>query len=149
MTKQHTRRRRARCAVARAIAVGAAVAALAAVLGAGQALASATQPDERVLERQGRIRHQSDEQGKAQAPARQGPDRTPGWFSKPEPKLDPGPWIDDKPAAPAQAPPRDRPNLAVPVTVAVLLVLALGVAAIWLRSRRPRPEPASRPEPTT
>ena len=39
MSKQHTRRRRTRCAVARAIAVGGAVATLVAILGAGQALA--------------------------------------------------------------------------------------------------------------
>ena len=149
MTKQHTRRRRTRCAVARAIAVGAAVAALAAVLGAGQALASTAQPDERVLERQGLIDRQAAEQGRTEEASRQGPTRPPGWSSKPEPKLAPGPWIDDEPAVPAQAPPRDRPNLTVPVTVAVLLVLALGAAAVWLRSRRPRPAPASRPEPTT
>jgi hypothetical protein len=149
MSRQHTRRRRARCAVARAIAVGGAMATLAAALGTGQALASAAQPDERVLERQGRIDHQADEQGRADAPAQQGPGPATRRFTKPEPKLDPGPWIDDEPSVPAQAPPRNRPNLAVPVTVAILLVLGLGVATVWLRSRRPRPEPTSRPEPTT
>lgn len=149
MSRQHTRRRRARCAVARAIAIGGAVAALTAALGAGQALASAAQPDERVLERQGMIQRQANEQDTAQAPTQQGPERTPGWSSKPEPKLDPGPWIDDEPAAPAQAPPRDRSNLAFQVTVAILLVLAVGFAAVWLRVRRPRPEPASRPEPVS
>jgi hypothetical protein len=135
--------------VARAIAIGGAVAALTAALGAGQALASAAQPDERVLERQGMIQRQANEQDTAQAPTQQGPERTPGWSSKPEPKLDPGPWIDDEPAAPAQAPPRDRSNLAFQVTVAILLVLAVGFAAVWLRVRRPRPEPASRPEPVS
>jgi hypothetical protein len=148
MSSQHTRRRE-RCALARAIAVGAAVAALTAVLGAGQALAATAPPDERVLERQGRIDGQADEQGRAEAPAQPGPDAATRRFTKPEPKLDPGSWIDDEPAGPAQAPPRDRLNLAFPVTVAVLLALALGVAAMWLRSRRPRPEPTSRPEPTT
>ena len=48
MNTQPTRRRRG----ARAVAVGVAVAALVATLGAGQALAV---PDERILERQGMI----------------------------------------------------------------------------------------------
>jgi hypothetical protein len=48
MNTQPTRRRRG----ARAVAVGVAVAALVATLGAGQAL---TVPDERILERQGMI----------------------------------------------------------------------------------------------
>ena len=48
MNTQPTRRRRG----ARAVAVGVAVAALVATLGAGQALAG---PDERILERQGMI----------------------------------------------------------------------------------------------
>jgi type VI protein secretion system component VasF len=52
MDKQPTRRRRA----ARTVAVGVAVAALVALLGAGQALATS---DERVLERQGRIDRQA------------------------------------------------------------------------------------------
>ena len=142
MSKQRTRRRQTRCALARAIAVGGAVATLVAVLGAGQALAATAQPDERVLERQGLIDQQKAEQGRADAPARQEPD-TPGWSNKPEPKMDPGPWIDDKQTAPDPPPPSRRPNLAVPVTVAVLLVLALGVAVWWLRQRRPRPEPTT------
>jgi hypothetical protein len=142
MSKQHTSRQRTRCAVARAIAIGGAVATLVAVLGASQALAATAQPDERILERQGLIDQQAAEQGQAEAPARQGPD-TPGRFFKPEPKMDPGPWIDEAPAPPAPAPEADRPNLAVPVTAAVLLVLALGTAAWWLRQRRPSPEPTT------
>ena len=142
MSKQHTRRRRTRCAVARAIAVGGAVATLVAILGAGQALASTAQPDERVLERQGLIDQQAAEQATADAPARQGPD-TPRRFVKPEPKMDPGAWIDDEQAAPDPPPPPRRPNMADPVIVAVLLVLALGVAAWWLRQRRPRPDPTT------
>jgi hypothetical protein len=140
MSKQHTRRRRTRCAVGRAIAVGGAVAMLVAILGAGQALASTAQPDERVLERQGLLDRQAAEQGRTEEASRQGPTRTPGWSSKPEPKMDPGPWIDEQ-AAPDPLPPSGRrPNMAVPVTVAVLLVLALGAAvARWLR-HRPRPE---------
>jgi hypothetical protein len=143
MSKQPTRRRRTRCAVARAIAVGGAVATLVATLGAGQALASAAPPDERVLERQGLIDQQAAEQGRADASARQGTEWTRRKFTKPEPKMDPGPWIDEAPAPPAPAPEADRPNLAVPVTAAVLLVLALGTAAWWLRHRRPSPEPTT------
>lgn len=142
MSKQRTRRRRTRCAVARAIAVGGAVATLVAVLGASQATAATAQPDERILERQGLIDQQAAEQGQAEAPARQGPD-TPRRFFKPEPNMDPGPWIDDEQAAPDPPPPSRRPTMAVPVTVTVLLVLALGVAAWWLRQRRPRPEPTT------
>jgi hypothetical protein len=142
MSKQHTRRRRTRCVVARAIAVGGAVATLVATLGTGQALASTAPPDERILERQGRIDHQAAEQGTAEAPARQAPGKTPERFIRPEPKMNPGPWIDDEQAAPAPAPAADRRNLAVPATAAVL-VLALGVAAWWLRHRRPRPEPTA------
>jgi hypothetical protein len=139
MDKQPTRRRRA----ARAVAVGVAVAALVAVLGAGQALAAMAPPDERVLERQGRIDHQAAEQGRTDAPARQGPDRAPGRFIRPEPKMEPGPWIDDRPTEPAPAPTAGRPNMAVPAIVAVV-VLALGAAASWwLRHRRPRPEPTT------
>ena len=51
MNTQPTRRRRG----ARAVAVGVAVAALVATLGAGQALAVEAVPDERILERQGMI----------------------------------------------------------------------------------------------
>jgi hypothetical protein len=141
MSKQRTRRRRTRCAVARAIAVGGAVATLVAVLGASQALAATAQPDERILERKGLIDQQAAEQSRADAPARQGSD-TPRRFFKPEPKMDPGPWIDDEQAAPDPPPPGRRPTMAVPVTVTVLLVLALGVAAWWLRHRA-RPEPAT------
>ena len=139
MSKQRTRRRRTQCAVARAIAVGGAVASLVAILGAGQAAASTAPPDERVLERQGLIEQQAAEQRRADTPAQQ----TPGWSNKPEPKLDPGPWIDDRQAEPDPPPPGRRPTMAVPVTIAVLLVLALGVAAWWLRQRRPRPEPTT------
>ena len=140
MSKQRTRRRRTRCAVGRAIAVGGAVAMLVAILGAGQATA---EPDERVLERQGLIDRQAAEQGRTEEASRQGPTRTPGWSSKPEPKMDPGPWIDEEQAAPDTPPPGRRPNMVVPVTLAVLLIRVLGVAAWWLRQRRPRPEPTT------
>ena len=141
MSKQRTRRRRTRCAVARAIAVGGAVATLVAILVAGQAPAATAQPDERILERQGLIDRQAAERGRTEEASRQGPTRTPGWSSKPEPKMDPGPWIDDDQTAPDPPSPGRRPNRAAPVTVAVLLFLALGVAIWWLRHRRPRPEP--------
>jgi hypothetical protein len=137
MTKQRTRRRRTRCAVARAIAVGAAVATLVAILGTGQALATTAPPDERVLERQGLIEQQKAEQRRTDAPAQQAP----GWSNRPEPKLDPGPWIDDGQATP-DPPPSRQPTMAVWVTVTVLLVLALGVAA-WRLRHRPRPEPTT------
>ena len=52
-----TRRRRAACrAAARTLAIAAALAALVATLSSGQALAG---PDERILERQGRIDNQA------------------------------------------------------------------------------------------
>jgi hypothetical protein len=134
-----TQRRRAGCrGAARTLAIATAVAALVATLSAGQALAG---PDERVLERQGLIDQQAAEQGQAEAPAPQGPD-THRRFFKPEPKLDPGPWIDDGRAAPDPPPPGRRPTMAVPVTIAVLVVLALGVAA-WRLRHRPRPEPTT------
>jgi uncharacterized protein HemX len=149
MSKQHTRRRRACCAVVRALAVGGAAAALVAILGTGQALASTAQPDERILERQGRIDRQADEQGKAEESSRQAPPpRFPRRFTKPEPDVSPGPWIDEQ-TAPTPAPARGRPDVAVPATVAVLglavavLALAVGVAAWWVRHRRPPPEPTT------
>jgi hypothetical protein len=138
MSTQRTRRRRTRCAAVRAIAVGGAVASLVAILGAGQAAASTAPPDERVLERQGLIEQQAAEQRRADTPAQQ----TPGWSNKPEPKLDPGPWIDDEQAAPDPPPPGRRPTMAIPVTIAALLVLALGVAA-WRLRHRPRPDPTT------
>jgi hypothetical protein len=149
MSKQAIRRRRARCAAARTIAV-AGTAALVAILSAGQALASTAQPDERVLERQGMIDRQATDEGKVEESPQQAPPTFPRRFFKPEPKMDPGPWIDMEPAAPTPAPTDDRPDVAVPVTAAVLLVLALGVLVLalgvaiwWLRHRRPRPEPTT------
>jgi hypothetical protein len=143
MTKQPTRRRRrARCPAARLIAVAGA-AALVAVVGAGQALAATAPPDERILERQGMIDRQAADQGKAEAPARPAPDRAPGRLSKPEPKVNPGPWIDDEPAAPTPAPAGGLPDLVIPATAAVL-ILTIGVATTWwVRHRRPPPEPTT------
>jgi hypothetical protein len=161
MTKQPTRRRRARCVAARVIAVAGAAVALAAALAAGQALASTDPLDERVLERQVRVDRQADEQAKAALPLqlstedkaavaqaeRKRPRQPSVWnpnrFSKPEPKMDSGPWIDDQPVPHAPAPAGGLPDLVVPAAVAVL-VLALGVATTWwVRHRRPPPEPTT------
>jgi len=148
MNKQPTRRRRA----ARTVAVGVAVAALVATLGAGQALA---QPDERVLERQGRIDHQTaagqaDQQGKAEEPSQGSPTENGRRFFRPEPNMEPPPQLDgDEPLFPApapRAPASDRTGLVISLAVAALL-LAVGAATTWrIHHRRPRPEPtAERP----
>jgi uncharacterized protein HemX len=150
MSKQASRRRRARCAAVRVIAVGGA-AALVAVLGAGPALAILAQPDERVLERQGRINHQAaagqaDQQGKAEEPSQQKGTEIPRRWIRPEPPMDTGPRLDaDEQVAPPWPPAPDDagPRLTGPAIVAILaaLVLAVGGAAAWLvRHRRPQPE---------
>ena len=144
-----TRRRRAACrATARTLAIAAALAALVATLSAGQALAG---PDERVLERQGRIdtqaaANQADEQPTAEEPAKGSPTTSPRRFFKPEPPMDTGPRLDaDDQVAPAPAPP--PPNgpdgLVIGLAVAALL-LAAGAATTWrIYHRRPRPEPTT------
>jgi|GEM_PF-1718286 hypothetical protein len=147
MNKQPTRRRRASRAAARTLTVGAAVAALVGILGAGQALA---QPDERVLERQGRIDYQAaagqaDQQGNAEEPSQGSPTENVRRFIRPEPNMGPPPQLDgDEPLFPApapRAPASDRTGLVISLAVAALL-LALGAAIIWrVRRRRPPPEP--------
>jgi hypothetical protein len=143
-----TRHRRTACrAAARTLAIATTVAALIAILGAGQALAG---PDEGVLERQGRIdRHeaagQADEQGKAAEPTQAPSAETPRRYFKPEPPVAYGPPLDsDQPLFPAPAPPppaNNRAGLAVTLAV-VALLLAVGAAATWrIHHRRPRPEP--------
>ena len=152
MNKQLTRRRRAACrAAARTLAAAAAVAALVATLGAGQALAV---PDERVLERQGRIDHQAaaaqaDEQGKAEEPAMGSPTQPPRRYFRPEPPMDTGPRLDaDEQLFPAPPPPpppaSDRTGLVISLAVAALL-LAVGAATTWRihHHRRPRPQATS------
>jgi hypothetical protein len=147
MSNQPTRRRRASRAAARKLAVAAALAALIATLGAGQALAG---PDERVLERQARIDRQkaaasqADEQGEADKSV-QGPStRFPRRFPKPEPPMDTGSRLDlDEQATPVPAPPAptDQDGLVIGLTVAALL-LAAGAATTWrIHRRHPRPEP--------
>jgi hypothetical protein len=150
MNDQPTRRRQASRAAARTLAVAAAMAALVAVPGAGQALATLTPPDERVLERQGRLdnqaaANQADEQPKAEEPA-QGPS-TPvsRRFFKPEPPMDTGPRLDaDEQLFPAPAPPApvsDRTGLVISLTVAGLLLAAVAATTWRIYHRRPRPEP--------
>jgi hypothetical protein len=145
-----TRRRRTACrAAARTLAIAAALAALIATLGAGQALAG---PDERVLERQARIdpqaaANQADEQPKAAEPAQAPSTQFPRRFFKPEPPMDTGPRLDaDEQAAPAPVPPapaNDRTGLVISLAVAALL-LAAGAASTWrIQHRRPRPEPTT------
>ena len=149
MNNQPTRRQRARCAAARTLAVAAALAALVATLGAGQALAG---PDERVLERQARIDHQAaanqaDEQPKAAEPAQAPSTQFPRRFFKPEPPMDTGPRLDADeqlfPAPAPKAPAIDRTGLVISLAVAALL-LAAGAATTWrIYHRHPRPEPTS------
>jgi hypothetical protein len=154
MSKQRTRRRRTRCAVARAIAVGGAVVTLVAVLGAGQAPASTAPPDERILERQGLIDQQAaeqrraDEQGKAQESSQQKATEVPRRWFRPEPPMDTGPRLDpDEQVAPTPPPPAPDdagPGLIGPAIIATL-VLALAAISTW-RIRRRLP---TGPDPTT
>jgi hypothetical protein len=148
MSNQPTRRRRPSRAVARKLAVAAALAALIATLGAGQALAG---PDERVLERQARIDHQkaaasqADKQSEAEEPAQGPAARFPRRFPKPEPPMDTGSRLDaDEQATPVPAPPAptDHDGLVISLTVAALL-LAAGAVTTWRIYHRPRPEPTS------
>jgi hypothetical protein len=155
MNEQHTRRRRTRCAVVRALAVGGAAAALAAVLGAGQALAAVAPPDERVLERQGRIdnqaaANQADEEGKAQESSQQKATEVPRRWIRPEPPMDTGPRLDpDQQVAPAPAPPASDdagPGLTAPAILAAL-ILVLAAITTWRVRRHSRPRP--RPDATS
>jgi hypothetical protein len=149
MNKRRTPRRRACRAAARTLAIAAAAAALATTLGAGQALAG---PDERVLERQGRIDRQAatsqaDEQGKGEEPSQSPATRFPRRYFQPEPPMDAGPRLEvDEPPAPPwppKAPAGDRDGLALAVA-AVALLLAAGAAATWrINRRRPPPEPTT------
>jgi hypothetical protein len=155
MSKQPTRRHATRRA-ARIFAVGVAVAGLVGIVGAGQALAAVAVPDERVLERQGRIDRQTapgqaDEQGKVALPpqlssedrAAATPAGTPRRFIRPEPPMGSGPQVGDQQVAPSPvrtAPAGARGGLVVIVAVAALL-LAVGATTTWrVRHRRPQPE---------
>ena len=144
-----TRRRRAACrATARTLAIAAALAALVATLSAGQALAG---PDERVLERQGRIdtqaaANQADEQPKAEEPASGPSTQYPRRFFRPEPPMDTGPRLDaDEQVAPASAPPEQtgQDGLVIGLAVAALLLAAVAATTWRIYHRRPRPEPTT------
>jgi hypothetical protein len=149
-----TRRRRAACrAAARTLAVAAALAALVATLGAGQALATTAPPDERVLERQGRIGNheaagQADEQAKAEESSQGSPAQPPRRYFRPEPPVAYGPPLDSNeplfPAPPPPPPANNRTGLVISLTVAAML-LAAGAATTWQihHHRRPRPQPTS------
>jgi hypothetical protein len=147
MSEQLTRRRRVTGAAARTLVALAALAALAATLGAGQALAG---PDERVLERQGRIAHQAAagqaaEQPKARARSQHTGAQVPRRFIRPEPPMDTGPRVDSDQLAPAPAPKAPDRSGRVGLAIAlagVALVLGAGAATTWrLHHHRPRPEP--------
>ena len=153
MNNQPTRRRRAaRRATARTLAIAAAMAALVTTLGAGQALATTAPADERVLERQGRVDNheaagQADEQAKAEEPVQGSPAQTPRRYLRPEPPVAYGPPLDsNQPLFPAPVPPTpasDRTGLVISLAVAALL-LAAGAATTWrIYHRHPRPEPTT------
>jgi hypothetical protein len=148
MNKPTRRRRAAYRATARTLAIAAALAALVATLSAGQALAG---PDERVLERQGRIdtqaaANQADEQPKAAEPAPGPSTQYPRRFFKPEPPMDTGPRLDaDEQVAPAPAPPEQtgQDGLVIGLAVAALLLAAIAATTWRIYHRRPRPEPTT------
>lgn len=150
MNKQPTRRCRASRTAPRSLAHAVAVAAPVAVLGTGQAVATLAPPDERVLERQGKIDHQTaarqaSEQGAVEQPAQGSPAGAPRRWFRPEPlPMDPSPQFGDGQVAPAlrtAAPVSGRGGLVVMVVVAALL-LAVGAATTW-RVRHHRPQPAA------
>jgi hypothetical protein len=123
----------------RRLALAVAVAVLVALLGAGQALAALAPPDERVLERQGRI----DQQTAAEQPSQGSPAETPRRRSRPEPPpVGFLPQLGGEQVAPAPttaAPAGGRGGL-VAIVVAALL-LAVGGATTWrVRHRRPQPQ---------
>jgi hypothetical protein len=166
MSKQPSRRRRATGVAARTVVIGVAVAALVGIVGASQALAGTDErvmeqgmidrqaatgrqglaavavPDERVMERQGRIDRQkaaasqADEQGKAAVPSQRSPTENLRRYFRPEPQFG-----GDEPVAPAAASTATaggQGGLVISLAVAALL-LALGAAATWgIRHRRPR-----------
>jgi hypothetical protein len=144
MNNPTRRRRAARRGAARTLATATAMAALIATLSVGQALAG---PDERVLERQGRIQRQAHEQGTADKPSQAGSAQYPRRFFQPEPKMSTERWVDFDPT-PAPAPPpapdnRRRLVLAIALGI-VALLLGVGAATTWrIQRRRPRPEPTS------
>jgi hypothetical protein len=141
MNQPTQRRRTAGRGATRTLAIAAAMAALLATLGAGQALAG---PDERVLERQGRIQRQAHEQATAERSSQSSPAQYPRRFFQPEPKTSTERWVDFHPTpAPAPTAPDNRGRLVLAITLGlVALLLAVGAAATWrIHHRRPRPQP--------
>jgi hypothetical protein len=148
MNKQPTRRRRASRAAGRSLALAVGTAALVALFGAGQALATLAPPDERVLERRGGIDHQqlagqAGEQGKAEEPSQGSPAGTPRQAIRPEPPpTGPPPPLGDGQVAPGPttaAPAGGRGGLVV-IAVLAALLLTVGAATTWrVRHRRPQP----------
>jgi hypothetical protein len=159
MNKQPTRRR-----AARTLAMGVAVAALVGTVGAGQTLATqagvpdepGVVPDERVLERQGRIDWQTplgqlDEQGRVALPPRLSdedraaarPAGTQRRFIRPEPPMGSAAQPGDQQVAPDPTRTEQaggRGGLVVVALVAALLA-AVGATTTWrVRHRRPQPE---------
>jgi hypothetical protein len=125
----------------RGLASVVAVAALVALLGTGQALATLAPPDERVLERHlGR-----GELGAAEQPSQGSPAASRPRSIRPEPKMGPPPQVDgDEQVAsapvPDEQPDGGRVGVIVAMAVATLL-LAVGAATAWrARHRRPQPE---------
>jgi hypothetical protein len=153
MSKQPTCRRRASRAPGRSLALAVGAAALVALLGASQALATLAPPDERVLERQGRIKHQpaagqADAKGRVTLPPQLSSEdksaaRAERRSIRPESPMTPGPRLDNEQVAPRPvrtAPPGARSGLIVVAVVAALL-LAVGATTTWrVRHRRPQPE---------
>ena len=142
---QPTRRRRtAGRGATRTLAIATAMAALLATLSAGQALAT---PDERVLERQGRIQRQAHEQAMAERSSQGSPVQYPRRFFQPEPKMSTERWVDFSPTPVPTPPPApdNRGRLVLAITLGIVAVLlAVGAAATWrIQHRRPRPEPTS------
>jgi hypothetical protein len=150
MNKPTRRRRAACCAAARTLATAAAMAALIATMSAGQALAG---PDERVLERQGRVDSheaagQADEQNKAAEPSQAPSAQYPRRHLQPEPPVAYGPPLgNDEPLFPTPVPraPDNSSRLVLAITLSIVaLLLALGAATTWrLRHRHARPEPTA------
>ena len=142
---EHRTRGRATRGAARTLAMGAAVAALVGIVGAGPALAAAAVPDERVVERQGMIDRrttpgQADEQGRAALPAQLSSEDK---AAVAHAERGPGPQLGNRQVAPDPVPEEPagaRGGLVAMVVVAALL-LAAGATTTWrVRRRRPQPE---------
>jgi hypothetical protein len=120
------------------LALAVAVAALVALVGAGQAVAAMAPPDERVLERHLRL----GDLDAAEQPSQGSPARAPRRHFRPEPQMAPPQQSGDAQVAPAPTaavPAGGRGGLVV-IVVLVALLLAVGASAWRVRHRRPHPE---------